>query len=135
MKLVIQEYKTYREEEILPLYKSVGWSSYYERPEMLKRAYAASYCILAAYEDNRLVGVIRAVGDGASVVFVQDLLVLPEYQRKGIGTKLMQELLRRCEGVYQFHLMTDDQPKTVQFYRSVGLTEADALGVKTFTKL
>lgn len=135
MNMVIKEYSIYREAEILPLYQSVGWSPYYEHPEMLERAYAASYCTLGAYVADQLVGVIRAVGDGASVVLVQDLLVLPEFQRKGIGTKLMQALLRRCEGVYQLHLLTDNTPKTVSFYRSVGLTEADTIGIKTFTKM
>lgn len=135
MKIVIEEYKQYRQEEILPLYESVGWTLYCDRPEMLRKAYAASYCTLAAYVDGRLTGILRAVGDGASVVLVQDLLIYPEYQHKGIGTKLMQEMLRRCEGVYQFHLLTDNTPKTIQFYRSVGLTEADTLGIKTFTKM
>ncbi len=135
MNLVIKEYKLYREEEILPLYESVGWTIYCERPEMLKQAYAASYCTLGAYLDGKLVGILRAVGDGASVLLVQDLLIYPEYQHKGIGTKLMQEMLRRSEGVYQFHLLTDNSPKTVQFYRSVGLSEADVLGIKTFTRM
>ena len=135
MNLVIEEYKTYREEEILPLYESVGWTIYCQRPEMLKKAYAGSYCILGAYVDGKLVGILRAAGDGASVLLVQDLLIDPEYQHKGIGTKLMQEMLRHSEDVYQLHLLTDNTPKTVQFYRSVGLKEADTLGIKTFTRM
>ena len=44
---------------------------------------------------------VRVVGDGASVILIQDLLVHPEYQRKGIGSQLMRAVLERCEDVYQ----------------------------------
>ena len=39
------------------------------------------------------IGVLRAVGDGQTIVFVQDLLILPEYQRRGVGTALLRALL------------------------------------------
>ena len=40
---------------------------------MLRKAYKNSLYVLAAYADGKLVGILRAVGDGASVVFLQDL--------------------------------------------------------------
>ena len=45
------------------------------------------------------------LGDGVTVVLIQDLLVLPEYQRKGIGSRERQQ--RRCEqqtGEEVFHI-------------------------------
>ena len=60
---------------------------------MLKEAYAHSLKIYAAYVNNKLAGIIRVVGDGASVVFVQDLLVYPECQRQGIGTALLKMIM------------------------------------------
>lgn len=60
---------------------------------MLAAPYKNSLCVLGAYDGDNLVGVVRAVGDGASVLFVQDLLVLPKYQRQGIGTRLLKTLL------------------------------------------
>ena len=38
---------------------------------------------------------VRVVGDGASVILIQDLLVHPEYQRKGIGDQLMRAVLEK----------------------------------------
>ena len=38
---------------------------------------------MAAYDEDRLVGLIRVVGDGLTIVFIQDLLVYPQYQRQG----------------------------------------------------
>lgn len=86
----IREYRQYDEREILLLYASVGWTAYTDQPETLRRGFENSLLTLAAYEENRLIGVLRAVGDGQTIVFVQDLLILPEYQRGA--------WVRRCFG-------------------------------------
>lgn len=134
-KIQIQPYEVYQEAEILPLYTSVGWTNYSNRPEMLEAAYRNSLCILGAYDGDKLIGVIRAVGDGVSIVFVQDLLVLPAYQRQGVGTKLLQAILERYADVYQIELLTDDMPKTTAFYESLGFTRTDRLGCCAFLKM
>ena len=135
MKIEIIPYSDYNAAEILPLYTAVGWTNYTDRPEMLAAAYQNSLCMLGAYDGNKLVGVIRAVGDGVSIVFVQDLLVLPEYQRQGVGTRLLRAVLDQYADVYQIELLTDDTPKTTAFYESLGLTRADKLGCCAFLKM
>lgn len=74
----IEEYTTYQESEVLALYGSVGWTAYTEQPEALRRGFAGSLLTLAARENGTLVGLLRAVGDGCTVVLVQDLLVRPD---------------------------------------------------------
>lgn len=133
--MTIKPYSHYEESEILPLYRSVGWSNYYERPEMLQKAYAGSLCILGAYENDKLIGIIRAVGDGHSVVFIQDIIVHPEYQRQGIGTKLMQVMLERYGHVYQIELATDNTEKTIAFYKSLGFCPMHEIGCCGFIKM
>ena len=82
-------------EAVLPLYEAVGWTNYTQNPTMLKEAYKNSLHILTALnEEGKLLGVLRAVGDGASILFIQDILVTPEYQHQGIGTKLRKEWIR-----------------------------------------
>ena len=77
--------------DVLPIYEAVEWTNYTQNPEMLEVAYKNSLHVLAAFnEKGILVGVLRAVGDGASILFIQDILVTPEYQHQGIGTKLLQ---------------------------------------------
>jgi len=131
----IRPYSHYAESEILPLYKAVGWSNYYERPEMLCKAFQNSLCVLGAYEDNTLVGILRAVGDGASILLIQDILVYPQYQRQGIGTKLMQTVLEEYKNVYQVQLMTDDTEKTVTFYKSLGFRPVQEYGGCGFMRM
>lgn len=66
----IREYKTYNEMEILSLYASVGWTAYTDRPEVLRKGFENSMLTLAAYEGDQLLGIIRTVGDGYTIVFV-----------------------------------------------------------------
>ena len=131
----IREYKIYNEPEILGLYEAVGWTAYTSRPEALRRGFEHSLLILAAYEADRLLGLIRIVGDGHTIVFVQDILVLPEYQRKGIGSALLQAVLDRYRHVRQIELATDDTPKTAGFYRSMGFREMSEIGCRGFMKV
>jgi len=133
MEISIKEYKTYNESEILSLYTSVGWTNYTNHPEMLKNAYANSLKTLGAYENEKLIGIIRIVGDGHSVVFIQDLLVYPEYQRQGIGTALLKQILQDYKHVYQKHLFTDNTEKTIQFYKSLGFTMDTDMDCRAFS--
>lgn len=135
MDIVISEYKEYNHDEIIDLYKSVGWVNYVEHPDKLEEGYKNSLCVLAAYNGEEVVGILRAVGDGATIVFIQDIIVLPEYQRMGIGTKLIKSAIERYKDVYQIELLTDDTQKTIAFYRSVGLIPAKEIGALSFIRM
>ena len=133
MEFSIKEYEVYNEPEILALYQSVGWSNYTNNPQMLKDAYSNSLKILGAYQNEKLIGIIRVVGDGHSVVFIQDLLVYPEYQRQGVGTALLKQILLDYKHVYQKHLLTENTEKTIQFYQSLGFTMDTDMECRAFS--
>lgn len=119
--------------DVLPIYEAVGWTNYTQNPEMLEVAYKNSLHVLAAFnEKGILVGVLRAVGDGASILFIQDILVTPEYQHQGIGTKLLQQTLEKYKNVYQIQLATDNSMKTISFYESNGFTSLTSLNCVSF---
>lgn len=133
MEFSINEYRNYNESEILNLYQSVGWINYTNNPKMLEDAYANSLKILGAYEGEKLIGIIRVVGDGHSVVFIQDLLVYPKYQRQGVGTALLNQILLDYKHVYQKHLLTENTEKTIQFYKSLGFTMDTDMECRAFS--
>ena len=133
MEVILKEYTVYKEAEILGLYKSVGWTNYTDNPEMLRNAYLNSLKIYGAYVDDKLIGIIRVVGDGYSVIFIQDLLVHPEFQRKGVGALLLKKVLCEYDSVYQKHLMTEDTEKTILFYKSLGFVDNSEIGCKAFS--
>ena len=118
--------------DVLALYQAVGWSMYTRDPKKLERAIAQSLSVLGAYDGDQLVGLIRAVGDGETILFIQDLLVLPSYQRQGIGRQLVNALVDQFPQVRQRVLLTDDQPQTRAFYENIGFVQSSKVGVIAF---
>ena len=119
-------------EDVLHLYQAVGWTNYTNQPQMLEQALSHSLVIYVALDGDAVVGLIRLVGDGFSSVFVQDLIVLPTYQRQGIGSALMKQALGDFKGAYQVQLVTEQTEKNVRFYRSIGfetLSTYDCIGM------
>ena len=107
-------------DDVLPLYQAVGWTNYTNQPQMLAQALTHSLAIYLARDGEKIVGLVRLIGDGFSSVFVQDLIVLPSYQRQGIGSSLMKQALADYKDAYQVQLATDESEKTIGFYRSLG---------------
>ena len=130
----IKECKKYDSKDIPKLYDSVGWSAYTDDLAALENGFNNSLKILAAYKNDELVGIIRAVGDGYTVVFIQDILVLPEYQRQGIGSALLKAIVDCYPNVRQIQLTTDCTEKTIAFYKSVGFIEFSEIDCCGFIK-
>jgi len=128
----IKEYTSYNPDETFPLYKSVGWTNYTDNPKMLENAYNNSLKSYAAYDNEKLIGIIRIVGDGSSIILIQDILIYPDYQRLGIGTRLIKHILNEFKDVYQIQLVTDNIDKTKAFYKSLGFNELADIGCTGF---
>ena len=68
----------------------VGWNRMedeYNNPLM------TSYYHIAVYEDDKMVGYIDSVSNGVTDAYIQDLMVHPDYQGKGLGTELMNQMI------------------------------------------
>ena len=130
--IIIRKQEVVKLEDVLHLYQAVGWTNYTNQPQMLEQALSHSLVIYLALDGDAVVGLIRLVGDGFSSVFVQDLIVLPSYQRQGIGRSLMKEALEDYKDAYQVQLVTEQTEKNVGFYRSLGfeaLSTYDCIGM------
>ena len=118
--ITIKKQEIVKLEDVLHLYQAVGWTNYTNQPQMLEQALSHSLVIYLALDGDAVVGLIRLVGDGFSSVFVQDLIVLPSYQRQGIGSSLMKEALKDYKDAYQVQLVTEETERTLEFYRFMG---------------
>ena len=118
--ITIRKQEIVKLEDVLHLYQAAGWTNYTNQPQMLEQALSHSLVIYLALDGDAVVGLIRLVGDGFSSVLVQDLIVLPIYQRQGIGSALMKEALEDYKDAYQVQLVTDQTERTLEFYRSMG---------------
>jgi ribosomal protein S18 acetylase RimI-like enzyme len=123
--IIYKHNSSFTEDEILNLYDNVGWTNYTKNIKKLIRALNNSLYTLTAWDKNKLVGLIRVVGDGETIIYIQDILVLIEYQRQGIGSKLLKAVLDKYKNVRQKVLLTDDTEKTRLFYKANGFEPAN----------
>lgn len=120
-------------EAILHLYKDNQWKAYTDHPKKIYDGIQNSLDCIGVYDSSILVGLIRTVGDKNTIIFIQDILILKQYQRHGIGKKLMQIIIDKYKEVRQITLVTDDTEKTRKFYESVGMIDFETKGVIGFS--
>ena len=134
------EYKRFcaeRIDEVYEIYEANRWGSYLHDKEKLRRAFEQSLYILGAFENDRLVGFVRCVGDAEYIIYVQDLVLAPSYFRKGIGRELMKRASEAYPDVRQFVLITDrDDEGANAFYRAIGLSnDCNGFPVNTYFRV
>jgi len=117
-------------DSLLALYDSVGWAAYTRDPAGLQTALRNSTYVVTAWHEGQLVGLARALSDDVSIVYIQDILVHPEFQRGGVGRALLTRLLERFAHVRSAVLLTDADERQLRFYASLGFKNTRDL-VKT----
>lgn len=73
------------------LTNSVGWGI--RENSIVETALKNTLYSLCVYDDNKLIGYGRIIGDKTIFLYIQDIMVIPEYQNKHIGTGIMKNLL------------------------------------------
>ncbi len=117
------------------LYESVGWSTYLKDIESFEAMFPASLAVYGAYDDDRLIGIVRLVGDNAHILYIQDIIVNPEYQARGVGKALMERVLFDFEHVRQKVLITDmDDSHVHTFYESIGFIRSTDKNIVCYVK-
>ena len=109
--------------ELLELYGSVGWEAYTQDPSGLAKAVANTTYVVEARAQGELIGLARGLSDDVSIFYLQDVLMRPEWQRKEIGTALVQSCLDRFSHVRQKVLLTDDVTAQHAFYKALGFRD------------
>ena len=121
-------------DKVLALYDDCGWTAYTDEPEILEKAIKNSLEVLTLWDGEILVGLARTVGDGAIICYLQDILILNSYQGKGLGTRLLGEVLHDNDHIRQFILLTEDTHKNRKFYKKLGLELVESAGCISFMK-
>ena len=109
--------------DVRALYDSVGWSAYTDDLDSLMRGLAGSAHVVTAWRGERLVGLARVISDGHTIAYLQDVLVDPEHQRRGIASELVGRAFAPFASVRQHILMTDAEERQRAFYESLGFRE------------
>ena len=121
-------------DELINLYEDVKWIAYTDDVKQLKNAIDNSLKVWTAWDGDRLVGLARVVGDNYTIIYIQDILILEEYQNQGIGSKLLKLVLEQYKSVRQVVLMTDNTEKTIKFYQKNGMVKTSEYNCITLMK-
>ena len=121
-------------DKLMNLYQNVGWSAYTEDLDLLKEAIQKSLDVVTAWKNGELVGLIRTIGDGLTILYIQDILVLKDYQNRGIGSRLLQEILEQYASVRQKVLLTEEAEDVRAFYEKNGFSSCDKGTLVAFSK-
>jgi len=132
--IVYKEEKQIDKASLLNLYNNAGWSNYTRDPEKLEKSIQKSLYVLTARDDKKLVGLIRVIGDGLTIIYIQDILILKSHKRQKIGSYLINKVLEKFQKVRQRVLLTDDNRETRGFYESLGFESCVKYGLVSFVK-
>lgn len=109
----------------------VGWP----QPPSLQKHYEIlqnSYKFFVAIENEKVVGFVNVISDGIHAAYIPLLEVLPSYQGRGIGRKLVELVLNELKDLYMIDLVCDE--KMVAFYKKFGLHPFTAMGIRNMEK-
>lgn len=135
MKLIFKYDKNIDRQQLKKLYNNVEWYAYTQDLNMLSQALEQSLDVISVWNDEELVGLIRVVGDGLTIIYIQDILVLNAYQNQGIATQLMQQVLNKYKNVRQKVLLTEEAPNVRHFYEKNGFQSCDKGSLVAFAKM
>jgi len=135
MTIIFKNNKNINREQVERLYNDVEWYAYTQDLDVLQQAIEQSLEVVSAWDGDELVGLIRIIGDGLTIIYIQDILVLNAYQNRGLATQLVQQILEKYKSVRQKVLLTEEAPDVRHFYEKNGFQSCDKGSLVAFAKM
>lgn len=110
--------KSFSAEQVEKLFLSVGWVSG-QYPQRLHRALMGSSLVITAWDEGRLVGLVRALDDGELTAYVHYVLVDPAYHGHGIAGHMIEQLKEHYRDYLYIEVMPEES-KNAAFYQRFG---------------
>ena len=123
---LVIKHNTFSAEEYVFLWESVWGPSI----EQTRLAMENTLFRVSIYDGERIVAMARAIGDKGLCYYIKDVIVLPEYQGKGLGRMLINELLSFINenGVPETNIFVElcAMPDKIPFYEKFGFSANEA---------
>ena len=107
------------------LYDMVGWGAYDNN--ITKQALDNTYYSLSVYDNDKIIGYGRLIGDTICFMYIHDIMVIPDYQNKKIGTMIMNKLLDKIREIKKenpdMRVYLGASKGKEEFYRKFGFIE------------
>jgi GNAT superfamily N-acetyltransferase len=111
----------------------VGWPNRPSPAKHLEILQKSAYCVIAFDESSeKVVGFVTAISDFVSCAYIPHLEVLPDYQGQGIGTELMQRMLKKLADYYMIDLICD--PGLHGYYSRFGMRPYSGALIRNFER-
>jgi ribosomal protein S18 acetylase RimI-like enzyme len=110
--------------DIVALYRAGGWWKDEYDPGEIPRLIRGSFAFAVAVDPakGKAVGMGRVISDGVSDAYVQDIVVLPEYRNRDIGTRIVALLLETCQRAGLTWIALIAEPGSEVFYLPLGFS-------------
>ncbi len=122
MKLRYSNKKKISYKQLFELYKSVGWATKKDKlpkRKLISKTYKNSQIVISVWDKKELVGAVRALTDKITNGVIFGLVVKPEYQKHGIGEKLVKRCIKKYPKLRWY--AGSENSETDKFYREIGL--------------
>lgn len=110
-------------EEIIDLYDSAGLKRPTDDKHRIAKMYANSNLVISAWDGDLLIGIARSLTDFCYCCYLSDLAVRMEYQRSGIGRRLME--ITREQITPQSMMLLLSAPTAMEYYPKAGLEKVE----------
>ncbi len=108
---------------IIHLYRAAGWWQKEEKPNDLKTVdaiIANSFCFVIAKSEGEIIGMGRAISDGVSDAYIQDVTVLEEHRGQGYGKGIVRKLVKQLREQKLQWVGLISEPGYESFYTALG---------------
>ena len=126
------KYNELKTSEFLYLWESVGNNA--PSPEQVELAIKNTLFRVSIYDNNEIIGMARIIGDKGLCYYIKDVVVLPKYQKQGIGKKLIEEILKYVNdnGIKDTEIFVElcAMPSVIPFYEKLGFAANEAQRLK-----
>ena len=122
MELIYKDIKEIDQDALVRLFNSVEWESG-KYPAQLTRAIKHYGSVFTAWDNDKCVGLVSSMDDTIMVAYVHYVLVDPQYQKYGIGKKLMEMTLTHYQDYHKICLIGVNT--ATGFYQHLGFEVDD----------
>lgn len=123
--LKISVVKSANTSQLVELYKDAGWweeENDNQDPEFLNKIIKGSFCFVIVKYKTRIIGMGRAISDGVSDAYIQDVAVHSDFRSQGIGIKIMDTIIEYLKTNKISWIGLISEPKAVNFYKRYGFS-------------
>ncbi|MCP0887238.1 GNAT family N-acetyltransferase [Ligilactobacillus sp. WILCCON 0076] len=117
--------------ELINLFEKINRDMDMDELDNLRKGLKKSY-VIAAYENKKLIGMVRALSDYSTLVYIQDLIIVPEYRGLRVGKTLMHHLLNYFGAIEQVVVSPLINTEDEKFYRYLGFYPGSDRGLETY---